>query len=108
MSRHARAPIEVSVLANAGAMHKYSAPVVPADHARAAHRSGLDLQRVAQELHRAHSRDYRLGRQIIRMQHAVWCLAFLAALSVMIAWAPLGDWWQTIRDLAYVEADAGR
>jgi hypothetical protein len=108
MSRHARAPIEVSVLANAGAMHKYSAPVVPADHARAAHRLGLELQRVAEELHHAHTHDYRLGRQIIRMQHAVWCLAFLAAVLVVIAWAPLGDWWEAIRDLAYVECDAGR
>ncbi len=108
MSRHARAPIEVSVLANAGAMHKYSAPVVPADHARAAHRLGLDLQLVAQQLHRAHSRDYRLGRQIIHMQHAVWCLAVVAALLVVIDWAPLGDWWQAIKDLAYVENDTGR
>ena len=108
MSRHARAPIEASVLANAGAMHKYSAPIVPADHAREAHRLGLDLQLVAEELHHAHTHDYQLSRRITRMQHAVWCLVVIAALLVVIAWAPLGDWWQAIKDMAYTETGSGR
>ena len=42
------------------------------------------------------------------MQHAVWCLALLAALLLVITWAPLGDWWQAIKDLAYARTDSGR
>ena len=106
MSRHARAPIEAFVLANEGAM-KYSAPLLPDGHAREAHRLGLDLQLAAAVLDRAHSHDYRLGRQIIRMQHIIWCLVLLAAFLFMITWVPLGDWWQAMKDLAYARTETG-
>jgi hypothetical protein len=62
----------------------------------------------AEVLDHAHSHDYRLSRQMTRMQHMIWWLAILAALLVVIAWAPLGDWWQAIKDLAYVNTDTGR
>ena len=107
MSRHARASIEASVPAKGGAM-KYSAPLLPAGHARAAHQLGLDLERSAEVLDRAHSHDYQLSRQIIRMHHMIWCLAFFAVLLVVIAWAPLGDWWRAITDLAYAGSDSAR
>ena len=108
MSTHARAPIAAPVLANEGAMHKYSAPLLPDGHALEAHKLGLRLQMAAELLDREHSHDYRLGRQIIRLEHILWLLVVLAALLVVITRAPLGDWWQAIQDLAYVKTDTGR
>ncbi len=105
MGRHARAPI--AAFAGEVAM-KYSAPLLPDGHALEAHKLGLRLQMAAEVLDHAHSHDYRLGRQIIRMQHIVWCLIFLAVLILVIAWAPLGDWWQAITDLAYGNTETAR
>ena len=75
MSRHARAPIEA--FAGEGVM-KYSAPLLPDGHALEAHKLGLRLQMAAEVLDHAHSHDYRLSRQMTRMQHMIWWLALLA------------------------------
>ena len=105
VGRHARAPI--AAFAGEVAM-KYSAPLLPDGHALEAHKLGLRLQTAAQSLDHAHSHDYRLSRHINRMQHAVWFLIFLAALLVVITWAPLDDWWRAITDVAYGNTDTAR
>lgn len=105
MTDHAKVRIQ-AVLVDQGAMHKHAAPGVPADHAREAHRLGLDLQAAAVELDHRHAQDHQQAKKIDRMRHIAWWLLLVAAILVTLAAAPLEEWWQTISDAAVNDAGA--
>jgi hypothetical protein len=106
VSEHAKVRIQDSVLVDMGAMHKYSAPCVPVDHAREAHRLGLELQAAAVELDHRHARDHQQAKKIDRMRHIAWWLVLVAAILVTLAAAPLEGWWQAINDMVTNDAVA--
>jgi hypothetical protein len=84
---------------NAGAMHKYAAPILRTEQFREAHSMGLELQVAAADLSKRHARDYRRSRRIRRMRRTAWMLVALAAVLLTIALAPLEAWWQEIEVL---------
>jgi hypothetical protein len=98
--------IQDSVLADMGAMHKYAAPVVPTDHAREAHRLGLDLQAAAVQLDHRHAQDHQQARKLDRMRRIAWWLVLVAAILVTLAAGLVGEWWVALNEAAVNDAVA--